>query len=299
MSKHIPFILAVSFWLYLSTSHAGFCADPVSTAWREAHSGGSFTEISIAELDKAEKLFRGIFSGDPLPQLSDEAIRLGLELQPLTVNNKSLLMLREHVDKKNGRGFYLFNSKSSNQHLVMTPHAFKDVGTGTIVLKLFIENDFSTLALNTIPRYIKLGGGKKQIHDLGKLPGTYFVALTKAFLAVNKDGNIYQIHGFATKKRTSPAGAEAGIILSGGTKFIRQDIQALQPCLQNVFTQKTLIYPRDVHELGGTTNIMGKILREHGHNGFFHIEINRTLRDTLLTEAPLRKSFGKCLELQQ
>ncbi len=94
----------------------------------------------------------------------------------------------------------------------------------------------------------------------------------------------------------SEAGRNAGWILSSGSKKITDTLRKLQNCLQGVLSEEVLIYPRDVLELGGTTNISGKIMRQYGHSGFVHIEINRAIRDQLREDATVRQSFGGCLE---
>lgn len=283
---------------FLSTNTFGYCAESIESIWKDARKGGRYKPVSDNTLKVAEVLFTRILNGETSQDLTERWDSLGFKLHQQKYGNLDLLLLREKSDQKYGRGFYLFNRSSENNHLLMSPHSFKDVGTGTIGRKMFLENEFGILAQNTVARYVKVDNQKSEIHDLAKLPDSYFVALTRAFLTIHKNDNIYQLHGFDQLKRTSIAGSSADLILSGGTKTVRQDIQNLQSCLQGVLGKKVRIYPTEVKELGGTTNIVGKILRKSHHSGFFHVELNKKIRDALRKDISLRKAIANCLEKQ-
>lgn len=296
MFQHLQLSLSILLLICLAFDNPGYCEETIKSAWKEAREGGKYVSMTGREIEAAESLFvktlRSSYSGE----LADSWEEFGMKLQSRTTGGNDFLVLSEMSGKKHGRGFYLFNKSASNNHLLMVPHGFKDVGTGAIGLRMFLESDLGILALNTVPRYINTGSGDKLVHDLGKLPNTYFAALTKAFLTVHREEKIYQLHGFAREKRKSAAGRSAGVILSGGTERVRQNIKEMQLCLEKVFPASVLVYPNDVRELGGTANIIGKILRRAGHEGFFHIEISREIRDNLRKDTILRRALSECLE---
>ncbi len=281
----------------LTTLQQGYGESILEDAWQKARQGGHYVMPAQPDLVLAEQLFvRLLQQPRDLESEKDGWRALGFILEKVSWQEGDYILLRENPTMKYGRGFYLFAPNGKNPSLLMIPHAFKDVGTDEIGLQLFLNNDFAAIALNTVPRYSQLQNGEKREHDLGKLPDSLFAALTRAFAAVNPQGKIVQLHGFTQDKRTSEAGIEAGLILSSGSNRIPGHLPVLQRCLQAVFPLKVLIYPKEVQELGGTTNISGKILRLSGHDGFVHIEMDRLVRDRLRRESSLRVSFGNCLE---
>ncbi len=268
----------------------------LKSIWQDAQRGGEYTVPSSRDVSEAEELFTRLLNRERPETLLDEWLKLGFILEKVLFKEKRYWVLHERPDQKLGRGLYIFSPDSNSKSLLMAPHGQKDVGTGYITFRIFQDNDFAAAAFNTVPRYRDDTDGVRLEYDLGKLPNSYFAALSRAFATTFPHGKVLQLHGFAVDKRSSSEGAEAGLILSGGTETVRQDILVLQECLQQLFSEKVLVYPRDVRELGGTTNITGKILRHAGHNGFVHVEMNREIRDRLRKNRSLRQPFGSCLE---
>ena len=56
-----------------------------------------------------------------------------------------------------------------------------------------------------------------------------------------------------------------------------------------------LAYPRDVRELGGTTNRIGQLWRELGREDFLHIELSHALRQRLVGDRGARGEMLACL----
>lgn len=289
-------ILCLSFFsqiLWGGTS--GWCASPVEEFFQEARQDGRFVLPGQEEVTRAEVLFARLLQGETAEQLSSPWHALGYKIQDISQDGKELVVLMEEPLRKEGRGFFLFRRSNKASHMLMIPHGFKDVRTDVIGLALFMERDFTVGAWNTVPRY-KNREDKSLQQDFGKQPSSYFSALTRAFAGSKMHEKVYQLHGFSTKKRESAAGKKAGVILSGGSGKVRQDVRTLGHCLQAIVAEPVLLYPSEVHELGGTTNISGKILRNMGHGGFVHIELSRPLRQRLSKDSDLSKSFGSCLE---
>jgi len=280
----------------LGTVGPGHSSASLEDVWRDVRQGGQYVGASRQDLHKAEELFSSLLQQKNALSLKTGWEELGFSLEDMQFQGKAYLVLRENPSRKNGQGFYLFSKESNSDTLLTIPHSFKDIGTGSIGLDLFTENTFKAIAFNTVPRSKKSDDGSKSEHDFGKLPDSFFVALTKAFATAVPGGKFLQLHGFNQDIRASEAGSTAGLILSSGSEKIPDTLPSLQKCLQNMFSEKVLIYPKDVLELGGTTNISGKILRQYGHRGFIHIEINKAIRDQLIENVSVRQSFGGCLE---
>jgi hypothetical protein len=177
----------------------------------------------------------------------------------------------------------------------MVPHGMKDYKTGRIGLRLFQEGGFSAGAWNTAPRYRK-GGGARTDWDLAHLEDTFFTAFTRAFARARPAGRLIQVHGFAAEKRDTEAGASADLIVSPGGHALPPGFLALARCLEGSLALAVRVYPLEVRELGGTTNVSGRILRSLGHDGFVHLELAYPVRKRLLRDAPLRRDLIRCLE---
>ncbi len=299
MPKLSPCSITLSCVVLLLWFTSGQCAMKLKAIWQDAQQGGEYTAPTRQDIRQAEELFSRLLKRERPETLQDDWLKLGFILEKVLFKEKRYWVLHERPDQKQGRGLFFFSPDSTSNSLLMAPHGQKDVGTGYITFRIFQDNDFAVAAFNTVPRYKDDEGGVRLEYDLGKLPTTYFTALSRAFAATFTEGRVLQLHGFALEKRTSDEGAEAAIILSGGSETVRHDILVLRECLQQIFPEKVLIYPRDVQELGGTTNITGKILRQGGNNGFVHVEMSREIRDRLRKNHSLRQPFGSCLEKMQ
>ena len=107
---------------------------------------------------------------------------------------------------------------------------------------------------------------------------------------------VVQLHGFSNAQRKTRAGAEAAVIVSGGSRWITPSADAVARCLAEFVDGPVALFPRDVTELGATTNLHGKILRRHGHEGFVHIELNLATRRWLLDDTARLQRFAGCLQ---
>ena len=108
-------------------------------------------------------------------------------------------------------------------------------------------------------------------------------------------GRLIQIHGFDNNKRKSEAGASASAILSSGSRWVTPHSATVAHCLRKVIQGPVLIYPIEIRELGATRNLHGKILRRYGHEGFIHVELNRSTRERLRSDPVMRGQFTDCL----
>ena len=193
-----------------------------------------------------------------------------------------------------GRGFYLFRGPASTGGLLMAPHRYADADTGRIGLAMAREGDFSVTAWNTTHRYEAGSGDPRGISDFAHRPDSPFTALTRSFARVFPDRAVIQIHGYANGHRKGRVGRSSDVIVSAGG--LRPDwLPILGRCLDAAGMGTVLTYPDQVSELGGTTNVSGRILRSMGLSSFVHLEMNREVRTRLLDEGELRKDFITCL----
>ncbi|MGB5684834.1 MAG: hypothetical protein WBM35_03415, partial [Candidatus Electrothrix sp.] len=166
--------------------------------------------------------------------------------------------------------------------------------TDEIGAAFFEEGNFRCAAFNTAQRWVKHNNQRIQ-QDLAREPSSYFTAFTRAFARYAPQGKFIQLHGFSQKKRKSTAGRKADVILSSGSRDTQQNVRLLSSCLGQALGITALTYPDQVHELGGTRNISGKILRSIDHPGFLHLEMSHPIRKRLHKEILARKKLLQCI----
>ncbi|WP_462176759.1 hypothetical protein [Pseudoalteromonas gelatinilytica] len=194
------------------------------------------------------------------------------------VANKSLL----------SGGEIHFKAKGNNC-ISYAPHRYFDKHTLAIAKALFSE--CQVLLTNTKHRNSRDAYGK--LIDFGKYKNSTSNAFILAYSSTVESFSIYQIHGFAKEKRTTEQGRKADIILSEGHVFASKRTLNIAQCLNNTLGIIALVYGRDVHELGGTHNVLNSLAPVNSQ--FFHIELSRELREQLITNNQLLKQFSLCL----
>ena len=252
-------------------------APDLGKLWRAARSG-TYESAAAAELSEAQRLFEAELAGASTTTAAWQA--LGIERFGVTVADRACAILREAIEARRGRGFYLFCAGADNTVALQVPHAITDLHTGAIGATLAAGGRFAVVAWNTVRRRTETEGRLVEA-DLAHLHASYFTALTEAIANSEHIDRVVQIHGFAASRRRSAAAARAAFIVSAGTRNPPPAIAATAALLQREFSLPALVYPRDTRELGGTTNRSGEILRRAGFEGFLHLEMNRGLRDRL------------------
>ncbi|MFI3188681.1 hypothetical protein BCS42_05260 [Crenothrix sp. D3] len=202
------------------------------------------------------------------------------------VNQGNFITLQELPTAKNGRGFFAINTQVKNNRLLQAPHSDTDLNTGKIVSSLFLTGGFKAAQWNTV---------RREISDMAHTPDTYWQAFTKAFAEQYPDGKIIQLHGYEQTSRVTDAAVGTDIIVSAGHKSPPPWVQQTAACLKKSLSQIVALYPIDVQELGGTTNVQGQLLQRLGHQGFLHIEMTKVTRQALVDNADLRNRFMSCL----
>lgn len=270
-------------------------AETMASRLHQAKLEGVFTAPAKEEVVMATEYFVQLFKGQITPLLKDQWNTLGFSLEKRIDGGKAFLVLQEKRTEKKGRGFYLFAVERTKDIALMVPHGFKDIYTDEIGMHFAKEGDFMAIAWNTRPRYkINEKGESKQ--DMAKNSRSYFTAFTRAFARTMRLGKIIQLHGFMKARRKTIEGSSADMIISTGSRVVRPDIVKISNCLQANTPYAVKVYPRDIKELGGTSNSSADILWRLGHQGFIHLSLCRPVREWLRKDRNLRKILIDCLE---
>ena len=273
--------------LMLASVHVA--AHDLYSLWRDAR-GGEYRTPDVEELNIAEALFVRQLEGETGAALNNAWQRLGFHVVLMQVADGNFVVVHERAARKNGRGFYVFNSKASGTVVLQAPHSYKDRYTGELALKFFAENRFAAVALNSVPRSASA--------DVAHLSQSYFNAFSRAYARVYPQGRVIQLHGFAQEKRRTPQGRGADVILSAASRWASATVRDIGNCLPPVLPETLRIYPRDVSELGGLRNANAAMLRAMGFDGFAHVEISKPLRQRLRDNATLRTRFAVCFNAE-
>lgn len=210
--------------------------------------------------------------------------------------SSNLSVLHEAPDMLGGRGVYVIGALPVDDLLLQAPHRFNDLHTGTILTSLIAESPPSAAAFNSTPRRFETDEGIISA-DMAHQEASTMIAFTRAFLRANPHGRVVQLHGFESDKRKSTVGRSADFIVSNGTQQASPYVQAVAACLMRTIPdRRTLLFPRDVSELGATTNTIGAAVRTLiGKDHFLHIEANLPTRIALKDDSGMRNRLMTCL----
>jgi hypothetical protein len=261
----------------------------------EASARGSFLPPRADELQAAALLFAAsLEAGVEIETLSPRWAALGFELVFLAGGKERLAVIRESKARLEGRGLYALRLRPERPILVQAPHSFHDQETGTLAERLFLEGGAAAAAWNTVHRFSEGGDA-----DLARRETSHFQAFCRAFVEHHGGARVIQLHGFERGKRTSPAGREAAVILSDGSRTPGSVVRAAVESLRSHGFEGVKLFPADIRELGGTNNAQGRLLRELGQEGFLHVELGMELRRRLLRDDGARGLLWRCLSGKQ
>ena len=210
-------------------------------------------------------------------------------LESLALAEPDMMVLTERSDNRKGRGLFAARTEGGAPLMIQAPHQYYDLRTGTIARHLFLESPAVAAAWNTFHRY------HRNDSDLVHINDSYLHALSRAFADLYSDGRILQLHGFSRSKRETKAGRRAEAILSDGSDYPPENLARLTECLSQNLGIRALLYPRDVRELGATTNTVAADLRRRGFDGFVHLELDPGLRKRLARDVDARKLLVQCV----
>lgn len=248
-------------------------------------------EVSTIEEREAvvaivEALVRGAVAGDaPLAQLAGRANKVGLRLQVWRVDGQRYWALVEAEEDRRGAGAYIIRvgERPAKGPLVLlqAPHAFFDLGTGELALRLFFADHPRAVGLftNTLHRYWDETGDfqkrERSPADVCHRTDHVFQHATDGATRALRDLLIVQLHGFADSKRRPDAIVSSGDIAESSPQVQRISL-ALQAVLGDVRR-----FPEEVDELGGTTNAQARLLRTSRRAHFVHLELSASARKKL------------------
>ncbi|MYL23787.1 hypothetical protein GLV89_08280 [Halomonas alkaliantarctica] len=212
-----------------------------------------------------------------------------LDYESIALSQSDIVVLTEEEGARRGRGLFAARVAGGSPLLIQAPHQYFDLRTGTLARQLFLESDAMAAAWNTTHRY------ESDDTDLVHIADSYLHALSRAFADVHPEGRILQLHGYSRAKRDSRAGREAQAILSDGTSYPPKALVQLTACLSDRLAIRALLYPRDVRELGATTNTLAADLRRRNFDGFVHLELDADLRKRLTRDAGARHTLIQCV----
>ncbi len=286
MSWDPPFRFLLAFILFASFVSVA-TAQSLNEKFFLSAKNGSFQAMNLKEIEQLEKMFISTLSkAQPQTQVIPESIIL----------KKSAEGLVTIQDKPNrGRGFFIFRSNNYRPIFLQSPHRFSDKYTGRITLALFKQGKFGGGAWNSVHRH---NGSRNQgmSSDFAHIENSPFSAHGRAIAKVKPSAVIIQIHGFSRKKRRSQAGATADLIISSGSHWPSHIASRMANCLAGKQLGQVRLYPREVRELGGVTNVTGKTLRAMGFPGFIHLEMSLELRKKLIKNKEALNMLARCLE---
>jgi hypothetical protein len=284
-------IAAAALLLATRSAHA---AESLERARKDARSE-KYRAPAAANLTLAEDLFRGLLGPEEdARRLAGLAGRIGLEIIEVRDGEEDLIAVREPPAARAGRGFYVFRRGPAAPLALQAPHALDDKLTGPLAAKLFRESRARAAAWSTAPRSAAVDGSSETA-DLARLPESFLASFTRAFADAQPHGIVVQLHGFDGEARRSTASPGWPVIVSGGTRSPSAWLLELAPCLERSLGERVAVFPRDIGELGGTTNAQGKLLRSLGHSGFLHVEMDMEARRKLRDGEDLRRAFTRCL----
>lgn len=255
----------------------------------EASREGRFRLPDAGELLMAERLFEAILAGRPDIDIVPLAGALGMHWSEVPANT-ALRVLHEASDRREGRGLFAFNRGAERGNVLQVPHSFRDLRTREIGLALFDEGAFRAAAWNTVPRSAS-GASLKSPADMAHQPASYFSAFTRALARSMQSLRVLQLHGFDATRRKGAAAA----IISNGSRFSDDALRGFARCLERRSGFRSAVFPDEINELGGTRNAQAAIVSRRVGQRFIHLEMDRDLRERLVTDAAVRAGLIACL----
>ncbi len=251
-----------------------------------------YIQVSDEKLKQAEKLFTWLFTQSSLKEAKVLAIELGFSWKE---NKKNIYLLDKNTQEKNktGIGEYRFSKSINNGFALQAPHRYHDKHTGVIVKKIFSQFKVSSIALNSLPRNAATKDPTISA-DLAHSDNNFHIAYSRAFARQFPQGNLIQMHGFNAKKRTSIIARDTDIIMSTASSWSSNYLFKMQKCLSDK-NWISLRFPQQVKELGATQNSIATLMRQLGHVGFTHLELNLLTRESIVKDKVQLTRFAGCL----
>ena len=257
---------------------------------------------SDEEVLHAAQSFEELLRRGSTQRALDGLARLGLERFIVNVNEELVTVIREAPGDRRGWGVYAFRVAAVSNILLQAPHSFADLHSGSLVERVFVEQNVRAAAWNTASRRAEVltEGNEKTCQegdcaDLAHVDNSLFQAFTLAFAKTYPGGRVIQLHGFSTSARKTPEGRRSEVVVSNGQRRPQPWLWSIDQCLEDRLCDVTSVFPEEVRELGALTNRQGRLLRERKHDGFLHVELALPLRKQLKGDRLLRRELWRCL----
>ena len=247
--------------------------------WTAKHSD-QYVTYNESYLEKLGWVFEKLFkeqSGHRLKQQLDE-----LELSAYEADG--FLIISESREPYYGQGIYIIRKQSDSTMLLQAPHAFYDLGTASIAIKLMYENDIKALAINTTHR---------RNGDMAHKSNTVFSIFSRVFAKMHHHASVTQLHGFNSEKRQQTR--QLDVILSNGTVLNYHPLLKQSHCIKKTVGLSSRVYPAEISVLGGTRNTIRKVLSLIENTRFEHIELSFRARQLLKKSKKVRYLFSRCV----
>ncbi|MBT5533802.1 hypothetical protein HOK31_12130, partial [Candidatus Poribacteria bacterium] len=236
---------------------------------------------TAAEFAQMKDVARRLLRGDDDGALG-EADQLGYAVDQIAAGGEEFVALREREGDTSGGGLYVFRPLTPGQPaarpvVLQAPHAFYDATTGALLTRLFAATGAQALFLNTAQRYVSDDA------DVAHSERSYFHAVTEAACERWSEAVVVQIHGYARSGHEELPEAAHAVVSDGRDSRNKPDIvlQVVAGFADILGADAVVVYGRDAHTLGGTTNVQGRHIRRRTDDTFIHVELSREARDLL------------------
>ncbi len=264
-------------------SNANGDENPLAKMLTSASKAQHLASPSHAQLKTVEKLFLQTFRNPRDTSLRDVWSKVEWELTTIVKDEQNFVVLH----KKDGGSLYVVRCAQALPIALQSPHSFYDKHTRRITLQMFLASNFRAAAWNTI---------KRSTIDAAHTHYHYLNAFTQAFAISDQDASVVQIHGFSNQRRKRPPSTTADLIVSNSSRYPEQFSRMVATRLKSAFpTRNVYLFPLDVQELGGTTNVQAQVMRDAGLARFLHLEFNYDFRRQLRSDRELRGELIKLL----
>lgn len=270
----------------------GTCSGPLGDRHARRVTEPLFRPVSAWERDRLSALFSQAWRNQAARVDPFALQQTGYFATPQEAPAGPYVVFREKSERLEGRGYYFLRTGGQKPILLQAPHSHDDLFTGGIVSYLFRQFPFAGAGFNSLSRWAV--DDDARYGDLARRTDTVFTGFAETFLANHAGGAVLQIHGFDSEKRGEESFATADVVVSEGTAAPSRRIRGYAACFDRLLPGRTLVYPVDTNELGGTRNATGKIVHERG-GYFLHVELSLKLRRRLASDADLAEGFAGCL----
>ncbi|HWN71458.1 MAG TPA: hypothetical protein VNM90_27655 [Haliangium sp.] len=270
-------------------------------------------------------LARAAIAGGDLRALAARAQGIGFCIEIWRVRGRVFWALREQPEQRRGGGAYIVRPGprpgDAPEIVLQAPHVYFDRGTGNLAAALFFGEEgrgrARALFTNTAHRRSGMpratpeaqpGDGAPEAQpgdgplaaqadhdeptngpaDVAHNAEHGFQLATERIVRVLDHVVVIQLHGFADRP------GQPEVILSSGADHVPAHINALAAALGAIFG-RVLRYPDDIDELGGITNVQGRMLKRYRRARFVHVELSGTTRRRLGRTPALLARFADAL----